>query len=110
MLQDFDFKFIHKARSKHGNVNALNHCLVNHVTEDENFVTKIQDIKMFGKMGIQTWIGRRCFKHNEMGTYRYKIPQIYMVEFEEQELDVGVPKDQVGVGILETIGDFQTHF
>ncbi len=45
-----------------------------------------------------------------MGTYRYKIPQIYMVEFEEQELDVGVPKDQVGVGILETIGDFQTHF
>jgi hypothetical protein len=26
-----------------------------------------------------------------------------MVEFEEKDLDVEVPKDQVGVGILETI-------
>jgi hypothetical protein len=44
-----------------------------------------------------------------MGTYRYKISQIYMVEFEEHELDVGVLEDQMGVGILETIGTFQTH-
>ncbi len=32
-----------------------------------------------------------------------------MVEFEEHELDVGVLEDQMGVGILETIGTFQTH-
>jgi len=58
---------------------------------------------MFKEMGIHTWIGMKCFKHNEMGIYRSKIPQIYMVEFEEEYLDVEVPKDQVGVGILETI-------
>jgi hypothetical protein len=52
MLQDFDFKIIHKVGSKHGNVDALNHNLVSFATKDEDFVTKIQDIRMFKETGI----------------------------------------------------------
>lgn len=50
-------------------------------------------------MGIQTLIGRRCLNHNEMVTYKSKISQIDMVEFEEYELDVEVVKGQTSVGI-----------
>jgi hypothetical protein len=34
--------------------------------DDDNFVNEIQDMHMFRKMGIQTWIGRRGFRHQEI--------------------------------------------
>jgi hypothetical protein len=37
MFQDFNFKIVHRARSKHGNVNALNINLIGNVDEDEDF-------------------------------------------------------------------------
>jgi hypothetical protein len=71
-------------RSKHGNVNKLNHNLVSPIIKDKFFVNEIQNIIwILREMGIQTLIGRRCLKHNEMVTYKSEISQIDMVEFEE---------------------------
>jgi hypothetical protein len=45
-LQDFSFKIVHRARSKHTNVDALNRNLVNVIEADEDLVDEIQDYKM----------------------------------------------------------------
>jgi hypothetical protein len=43
MLQDFNFKIIHRAGAKHANVDALSHNLVDSHDEDEDFGMEIQD-------------------------------------------------------------------
>jgi len=63
-LHDFSFKMIHKARSKHTNVDALNRNMVDVVEEED----EIQDckllqlnrnlMKLFGHVyGVQEWEG-----------------------------------------------------
>ncbi len=43
MLQDFNFKIVHKARARHANTDALSHNLVDSHDEDEDFGMEIQD-------------------------------------------------------------------
>jgi hypothetical protein len=45
MLQDFNFKIVHRAGAKHVNANALSHNLVDSHDEDEDFGMEIQDEK-----------------------------------------------------------------
>jgi hypothetical protein len=45
MLQDFNFKIVHKARAKHTNSDALRHNLVSSHDEDEDFGVEIKDEK-----------------------------------------------------------------
>ncbi len=44
MLQDFNFKILHRPGLKHGNVDALSRNLVGQATDDDDFSEKIQDI------------------------------------------------------------------
>jgi hypothetical protein len=56
--------------------------MLNH--KDEKQFNEIQSIIwILREMGIQTLIGRKCLKHNEMVIYKSKFSQIDMVEFEE---------------------------
>jgi hypothetical protein len=43
MLQDFSFKILHCAKSKHGNVDALSRNSIGSVDEDKEFQKEIQD-------------------------------------------------------------------
>jgi hypothetical protein len=43
MLQDFNFKIVHRVGARHGNVNALNRNPVGSHDEDEDFGVEIQD-------------------------------------------------------------------
>ncbi len=43
MLQDFSFKIVHCARSKHGNVDALSRNPIGNVDEDKEFQKGIRD-------------------------------------------------------------------
>jgi hypothetical protein len=43
MLQDFNFKIVHKARARHANADALSHNLVDSDDSDEDFGMGIQD-------------------------------------------------------------------
>lgn len=52
MLQDFDFKIIHKVRPKHGDVDVFSHNPISPIAKDVNFVNEIQDMKMLRIMGI----------------------------------------------------------
>jgi hypothetical protein len=45
-LQDFNFKIQHQARSRHINVDVLNHNLINVVEKNENLQEEIQDYKL----------------------------------------------------------------
>jgi len=45
-LHDFSLKIIHRIRSKHTNVDALNKTLVDVVELNKNLVNEIQDCKM----------------------------------------------------------------
>jgi hypothetical protein len=45
-LQDFNFKIIHRTRSKHTNVDALSRNLVDVVEPYEDLMNEIQDCKM----------------------------------------------------------------
>jgi hypothetical protein len=45
-LQDFCFKIVHWARSRHINVDALNHNFVDAIEVDEDFGDEIQDCKI----------------------------------------------------------------
>ncbi len=45
MLQDFNFKIVHKAQVRHVNVDALNCNPVGSHDEDEDFGVEIQDEK-----------------------------------------------------------------
>jgi hypothetical protein len=45
-LHDFSLKIIHRIRSKHTNVDALNKNLVDVVELNKNLVNEIQDYKM----------------------------------------------------------------
>jgi len=45
MLQDFNFKIVHRARTRHANVDALNHNPIDSHDEDEDFGVEIQDEK-----------------------------------------------------------------
>jgi hypothetical protein len=66
--------------TKHNNVDALSCNPANLAYDNEDFVNEIQDMQMFREMGIQTWIGRRCFKHQEIIVSKLEIPQFLMVE------------------------------
>ncbi len=54
MLQDFNFKIVHKARARHANVDALSRNLVGSHNEDEDFGVEIQDEKKNVDMA-QVW-------------------------------------------------------
>jgi hypothetical protein len=54
MLQDFDFKIIHKAKAKHANVDVLNHNPVDSHDENEDFGMEIQDEKKDASV-VQVW-------------------------------------------------------
>jgi hypothetical protein len=45
MLQDFNFKIVHRAGARHANVDALSRNLVDSHDEDEEFGMEIQDEK-----------------------------------------------------------------
>ncbi len=45
MLQNFNFKFVHKVRVKHANADALSRNPIGSHDEDENFGVDIQDEK-----------------------------------------------------------------
>jgi hypothetical protein len=45
MLQDFNFKIVHRARIRHANANALSRNPVGLHDEDEDFGVEIQDEK-----------------------------------------------------------------
>jgi hypothetical protein len=45
MLQNFNFKFVHKARVKHANLDALSHNPIGSHDEDKDFGVDIQDEK-----------------------------------------------------------------
>ncbi len=45
MLQDFNFKIVHRAGARFANVDALNHNLIGSHDEDEDFGVEIQDVK-----------------------------------------------------------------
>jgi hypothetical protein len=46
MLQDFNFKILHRLGSKHSNVDALSRNLVGGTKKDEDFFEEIQDVKL----------------------------------------------------------------
>jgi hypothetical protein len=62
---------------------VFNHNPTNLTIDDEDFMNEICDMQMLKEMGIQTWIGRTCLRHQEIATSRLEIPQIFMVELEE---------------------------
>ncbi len=64
--------------------------------DDENFVNEIQDMQMFRETRIHTWIGRRCFRHQEIIASKFKIPQFLVVELEEHDVRMGLTKGQIG--------------
>lgn len=66
MLQDFNFKILHRSGSKHSNVNALSRNPVSGVEEDEKFSEEIQDITLIRELKVQTWIGRRSIRFSIM--------------------------------------------
>jgi hypothetical protein len=43
MLQDFNFKIVHKVGARHANADALSHNQVDSHDEDEDFGMEIQD-------------------------------------------------------------------
>jgi hypothetical protein len=45
MLQDLNFKIVHRTGARHANVNALSRNLVGSHDEDEDFRVEIQDEK-----------------------------------------------------------------
>jgi hypothetical protein len=51
MLQDIDFKIIHRVGPKHGDVDALSCNPISLVVEDEDFVNEIQDMRMLRNNG-----------------------------------------------------------
>ncbi len=51
MLQDFNFKIVHRPRLKHTNVDVLNRNPVGPATDDDDFNEEIQDI---GNIQIDT--------------------------------------------------------
>jgi hypothetical protein len=64
-LQDFNFKIVHKARSRHTNVDALSRNLINVIKVDEDLVNEIQDYKLLQaiqQLGETIWIGRNNSK------------------------------------------------
>jgi hypothetical protein len=64
-LQDFSFKMIHRASSKHTNVDALYKNLVDGIELDEDLVNGIQNCKVLQyiwKSGETLWMGRKSFK------------------------------------------------
>jgi hypothetical protein len=46
MLQNFNFKILHRHASKHSNVDTLSRSPISRVESDENFLEEIQDIRM----------------------------------------------------------------
>lgn len=82
---------------------------VNPTTNDEDFRDKIQDMRMFKKMGIQTWIGRMCLKHQEIITSKLENPQILMVELEKQDAIIELTKGQTRDGVSRATKTFQAH-
>jgi hypothetical protein len=64
-LQDFSFKIVHRARSRHTNVDALNRNLINVIKVDEDLVNEIQDynlLQAIQQLGETIWIGRKSSK------------------------------------------------
>jgi hypothetical protein len=49
MLHDFHFKIIHRARTKHANVNTLNINLIGKYEVDEDFGSEIQDLNKIAR-------------------------------------------------------------
>jgi hypothetical protein len=74
MLQDFDFKIVHRTSAKHGNVDALSCNPISPPTEDKDFVDEIQDLKMVKKMGIQIWVGKRSLRHDGIAPRGFELP------------------------------------
>ncbi len=66
MLQDFNFKILHRLGSKHSNVDALNQNPMGSAKFDEEFKEEIQDIRLIREMGVQTWIGRRNIRNTTL--------------------------------------------
>ncbi len=54
MLQDFNFKIVHRARVKHANVDVLNRNQVDSHDEDEDFGMEVQDEKKNVNV-VQVW-------------------------------------------------------
>jgi hypothetical protein len=44
MLQDFNFKFLHKPGMRHGNVDALSRNPVGQAADDDDFSEEVQDV------------------------------------------------------------------
>lgn len=109
MLQDFDFKIIHKVKPKHGDADVFSHNPISPITKDVNFVNEIQDMKMLRTMGIQTWIGNKCLRHYEIITSRLEIPRIFMVESKEQDVEMEVVEEQANGGVPRAVETFQAH-
>jgi hypothetical protein len=62
MVHDFNFKIMHRARSKRTNVNALSKILVGYVNEDGNFEKEIQDCEWMQHVHKEEdtcWVGIR---------------------------------------------------
>ncbi len=102
-MQDFDFKIIHQAKAKHGNVYVFSHNPINLATKDEDFVNEVQDTRMLREMGIHSWIRRRCLEHQEIVTFRLEIPQIFMMGSKEHDAKIEIVKGQVSNGALGAI-------
>ncbi len=54
MLQEFNFKIVHRAGARHANVDALNHNPVDSHDEDKDFGMEIQDEKKDVSV-VQVW-------------------------------------------------------
>ncbi len=54
MLQDFNFKILHRLGSKHSNVDALNRNHVGGAKKDEDFYEEIQDVRLLQELRVQT--------------------------------------------------------
>ncbi len=54
MLQDFNFKILHRLQLKHTNVDALSRNPVGQATDDDNFNEEIQDIKFIQADTLET--------------------------------------------------------
>jgi hypothetical protein len=54
MLQDFNFKIVHKAGTRHANVDAFSRNLVDSHDEDEDFLMEVHDEKKDVNV-VQVW-------------------------------------------------------